>query len=64
MNDEKVKEGKRLIFPGLHSRPSRSRESARNRKREREREMGNQDLMEQGCFTEFCKSIYTSSFFR
>ena len=38
VNDEKMKEGKRLIFPGLHSRPSRSRESARNRKRERERE--------------------------
>ena len=35
VKDEKVKEGKRLIFPGLHSRPSRSRESARNRKRER-----------------------------
>ena len=53
---------KRLIFPGLRSRPSRSRESARNR--EREKDVGTQALMEQGCFIEFCKSIYTSSFFR
>ena len=37
MNDEKVKEGKRLIFPGLHSRLSHSRESARNRERERKK---------------------------
>ena len=36
--DERVKEGKRLIFPGLHSRLSRSRESAREREREREGE--------------------------
>ena len=36
--DERVKEGKRLIFPGLCSRPSSSRESARNREREREKE--------------------------
>ena len=38
VEDERVKEGKRLIFPGLHSRLPRSRESARNRERERERE--------------------------
>ena len=33
----RVKEGKRLMFPGLRSRLSRSRESTRNRERERER---------------------------
>ena len=38
VDDKKVTEGKRLIFPGLCSRPSYSRESARNRERERERE--------------------------
>ena len=38
VDDETVKEGKRLIFPGLRSRLLRSRESARNRERERERE--------------------------
>ena len=38
VDDEKVKEGKRLIFPGLVSRFSRSRESARNRDVERQRE--------------------------
>ena len=37
VDGERVKEGKRLIFPGLHSRLSHSRESARNRERERER---------------------------
>ena len=40
VDDEKVKEGERLIFPGLHSRLSSSRKSARNRRREREREKG------------------------
>ena len=38
MDDEKMKEGKRIIFPMLCSRLSRSRESARNREIERERE--------------------------
>ena len=40
VDNERVKEGKRLIFPGLNSWLSRSRESARNREggRERERE--------------------------
>ena len=38
VNDEKVKEGKSLIFPGLPRRLSRSRESARNREIEREKE--------------------------
>ena len=38
VDDERVKERKRLIFPGLRSRLSSSRESARNRERERERE--------------------------
>ena len=50
-DDEKVKEGKRLVFPGLRSRPSRSRESAGNR--EREKDTGTQALMEQGCSIEF-----------
>ena len=38
VNDESVKEGKRLIFPGLCSQFSRSRESVRNRERERKKE--------------------------
>ena len=38
VDNEKAKEGKRLIFPGLHSQLSQSRESARNRERESERE--------------------------
>ena len=37
VDDEKVKEGERLIFPGLRSRLSRSRKSAKNREREKER---------------------------
>ena len=36
VDNERVKEGKRLIFPGLHSQLLRSRESARNREIERE----------------------------
>ena len=42
VDDQRVKEGKRLIFPGLPSRLSRSTESARNREivRERQRERG------------------------
>ena len=31
VDNERVKEGKRLIFPGLNRGLSRSRESARNR---------------------------------
>ena len=66
-----MKEGKRLIFPGLNSRLLRSRESARNREggREREREkdrkndrktdMGAQALMEQRCFNQHGVSMYT-----
>ena len=38
VDDERVKEGKRLIFPGLRSWLLHSRESARKRERERERE--------------------------
>ena len=57
-----MKEGQRLIFPGFCCRPLRSRESARNREIERLREKkkgkGTQALVEQGCFTEFCKSIH------
>ena len=37
VGDERVKERKRVIFPGLCSRLSCSRESARKRERERER---------------------------
>ena len=54
----RMKEGKRLMFPGLHSRLSRSRESTRNREREREREKeretdtGTKALMEQRCFNQ------------
>ena len=69
-----MKEGKRLIFPGLLSWTSCFRESARNRERERDREIerekeghGDPSLMEYGCFIEFCVSIYTilpGSFFR
>ena len=37
VHDKNVKEGKRLIFPGLCSQPSCSRESARNKEREKGR---------------------------
>ena len=37
VDDEKVKEGERLIFPGLRSRLPHPRKSARNREVERER---------------------------
>ena len=47
VDDERVKEGKRLIFPGLRSRLSGSRESARNRERERKTDMGTKAVMEQ-----------------
>ena len=48
--DERVKEGKRLTFPGLRSWLLRSRELARKRERERKKDMGTQALMEQRCF--------------
>ena len=60
-----MKEGNRLIFPGLCSRPLRSRKSARNRYREREEEKerkkdtGTQALMEQRCFNQHGVGIYT-----
>ena len=38
VDDKKVKEGKRLIFPGLRSWLSHSRESSRNREKERKRQ--------------------------
>ena len=38
VDDERVKEGKRLIFPGLPSQLSHSMESARNREIVRERD--------------------------
>ena len=67
VNDERAKEGKRLIFPGLHSQLLRSRESARNREieidREREKErkedMGTQALMDQRYFNQHGAGIYT-----
>ena len=61
VDDEKVKEGERLIFPGLRSWLSRSRESARKRERQREREKdtGTQALMEQRCFNQHGVGIYT-----
>ena len=53
--------GERLVFPGLCSRLSGSRESARNRKRGRERkaDMGTKALMKQRCFNEHGMHIYT-----
>ena len=35
-----MKEGKRIIFPGLHSQLSHSRVSARNRERDKEKKEG------------------------
>ena len=60
----KERKKERLIFPGLHSQLSNSRESARKRERDRERERerererqrqadtGTQALMEQRCFSQ------------
>ena len=65
MDDERVKQVKRLIFPGLCSRLPRSRESARNRERERERERKKERhqrtkaLVEQRCFNQHGVGIYT-----
>ena len=66
-----MKEGSRLIFPGLCSQLLHSRESARNRERDRERvrererkeerkkDTGTQALMEQTCFNQHGVGIYT-----
>ena len=62
-----MKEGKRLIFPGLCSRLSSFRESARNREREEREEekerktdiKGTKALMEQRCFNQHGVGIYT-----
>ena len=58
-----MKEGERLIFPGLRSWLLSSRKSARNRQIEREKErkkdMGTQALMEQRCFNQHGVGIYT-----
>ena len=69
VDDERVKEGKRLIFPGLCSQLSCSKESGRNRESERERErerekerkkdMGIQALMQQRCFNQHGVGIYS-----
>ena len=67
VDDERVKEVKRLLFPGLCSRLLSSRASARNRERERERERkkerkkdtGTKALMEQRCFNQHGVGIYT-----
>ena len=55
-----MKEGERLIFPGLRRRLLRSRKSARNReiKRERKKDMGTKALMEQRCFNQHGVGIY------
>ena len=65
-----MKEGKRLIFPGLHSWLSYSRESARNReikrkrgrerKEERKKDMGIKALMKQRYFNQHGVGIYTA----
>ena len=52
VNDARVKEGKRLIFPGLRSQLLHSKESARNRERERKKDTGTQALMEQRRFNQ------------
>ena len=58
-----MKEIKRLIFPGLHSRLPCSRESARNRWREtekkRKKDTGTKGLMEHRCFNQHGVGIYT-----
>ena len=58
-----MKEGERLIFPGLRSQLLRSRKSARNREREREKERrkdtGMKALMEQRCCNQHGVGIYT-----
>ena len=61
VNDERVKEGKRLIPPGLCSLLSGLRESVRNgeRDRERKKDTGTQALMEQRCFNQHGVGIYT-----
>ena len=67
MDDEKAKEGKKLIFPGLRSQLSCSRESARNREikrkrgRERKTDTGTKALMEQRCFNQHGVGIYTAA---
>ena len=52
VEDERVKEGKRL----LHSQLLHSRESAKKRERERH---GTQALMEQRCFNQYGVGIYS-----
>ena len=65
VDDERVKEGKRLLFPGLCSQLLRSRESARNREierkrgRERKKDTGTPALMQQRCFNQHDVVIYT-----
>ena len=59
VDDERVKEGKRLIFPGLRSWLLHSRESARNRERERKKDTGTKALMEQRCFNQHGMGIYS-----
>ena len=54
-----MKEGKRLIFPGLRSQLSCSKESARNRERDRQIDTGTQALMEQRCFNQHGVGINT-----
>ena len=62
-----MREGKRLIFPGLRSQLLRYRESARNREieidrekeKERKEDTGTQALMDQRCFNQHGAGVYT-----
>ena len=61
VNNERVKEGKRLIFPGFHApgnQPEIERQRERER-RERKKDKGTQALMEQRCFNQHAVDIYT-----
>ena len=64
VDDERVKERKRLKFPELCSWLLRSREPAkkqRDRERERQTDMGTQALMEQRCFNQHGVGMFTVS---
>ena len=58
-----MKEGKRLIFPGLMAAgfrvPGNQPEIERERDRERKKDTGTKALMEQRCFNQHGMGIYT-----
>ena len=58
-----MKEGKRLIFPGLMAAgfraPGNQPEIERERDRERKKDTGTKALMEQRCFNQHGVGIYT-----